>query len=113
MPRGAGKEAPPYPDRLITLDSIYKAPTQLIQKRLRNPGLTQRGAKSEEPLNIDGIYGQDTLAAVQLFQARHADVQGGPLEIDGKVGSDPCDALFGAKTVPMSNNPGPKQPATR
>ena len=105
VPLNTAAKPPNYPGKLITLDSADKAATRLIQQRLRDLGFTQPGKKGEEPLAVDGIYGRDTFAAVQLFQARHTDVHGGPLEIDGKVGSDTWGALFGAKTMPVSNTP--------
>lgn len=108
VPLGTGSKPPAYPGRLIVLDSKDKASTRLIQQRLRDLGFTQPGKKGEEPLSVDGDFGQNTLAAVQLFQARHTDAHGAPLEIDGKVGADTWGALFGAKTVPVVDAPAPK-----
>jgi hypothetical protein len=103
VPLAAGTPAPKYPGKLIVRDSADKTAVRLIQQRLRDLGFTQPAKKGGvEPLLVDGIFGRDTEDAVELFQTRHTNVHGAPLEIDGKVGSDTWGALFGAKTVHVS-----------
>ncbi len=103
VPLPAKKAAPPYPGRLIKKDSDDRASVRLIQQRLQDLGFTQPARNGVEPLGADGDFGANTEAAVELFQARHTDAHGAPLDIDGTVGSDTWGALFGAGTVPKSD----------
>jgi peptidoglycan hydrolase-like protein with peptidoglycan-binding domain len=99
------KAAPAYPGRLIKKDSGDTAAVKLIQQRLRDLGYTQPRRKGGvEPLGADGEFGANTEAAVELFQARHTNAHGAPLDVDGEVGSDTWGALFGAATVPKSDD---------
>jgi peptidoglycan hydrolase-like protein with peptidoglycan-binding domain len=99
-----GKAAPKYPGRLLVRDSPQKAAVRRIQQRLRELGYTQPGKKGAvEPLAVDGLFGRNTEAAVELFQARHTDADGSPLILDGLVGADTWAALFGPKSVPVSD----------
>jgi peptidoglycan hydrolase-like protein with peptidoglycan-binding domain len=98
------KAPPKYPGRLLLRDSPQKAAVRRIQQRLRDLGYTQPGKKGGvEPLTVDGLFGRNTEAAVELFQARHTDVDGNPLILDGLVGADTWAALFGPKSVPGSD----------
>jgi hypothetical protein len=102
------KQRPPdYPGHLIQLDSADSDSIQIIQQRLRDLGFTQVGKKGAKPLMVDGVYGRKTADAVRLFQARHTDLHGRPLEVDGEVGSDTWGALFGRRAVYTS----PRKPA--
>src|SRR2546427_11978509 len=40
-----------------------------------------------ESVTVDGIFGNETLAAVEDFQSRHTAVNGDPLAADGVVGA--------------------------
>jgi peptidoglycan hydrolase-like protein with peptidoglycan-binding domain len=102
-PLGKDETPPPYPGHLIKIDTDDKDSAELIQQRLRDLGYTQVGRDgSPEPLDVDGIFGTDTVNAVELFQTRHTDLHGSPLDPDGQVGSDTWGALFGRDTVHMS-----------
>ena len=96
------QQAPPYPGQIIKLDSADQASVRLVQQRLRNLGYTEPGERGPEPLSIDGDFGTHTAEAVQLFQIRHTDLNGRPLEVDGEVGSDTWGALFGRATIHKS-----------
>ena len=72
---------------------------RLIQQRLCDLGFTQPSRKGPQPLQADGVFGTHTANAVKLFQIRHTDLSGRPLEVDGQVGSDTWGALFGRTTV--------------
>jgi peptidoglycan hydrolase-like protein with peptidoglycan-binding domain len=74
----------------------------LIQRRLRNFGFTQSGSRGTKPLKVDGKFGSHTATAVKLFQIRHSDLHGHPLEVDGEVGSDTWGALFGRAALHTS-----------
>jgi hypothetical protein len=100
---------PPYPGHLIKLDSDDQDSAKLIQQRLRDLGYTQIARDgSVKPLGADGLYGSATVNAVKLFQTRHTDLHGAPLDPDGEVGSDTWGALFGQDTVHVSP---PKAPS--
>ena len=103
-----GKAAPAYPGRLLVRDSPEKAAVRRIQQRLRQLGYTQPGGKGgAEPLAVDGLFGRNTEAAVELFQARHTDTHGNPLALDGQVGAETWAALFGPKSAPVSEAESP------
>jgi len=42
--------------------------------------------RNGEPVTVDGIFGNETLAALQDFQSKHTGVDGNPLTADGVVG---------------------------
>jgi hypothetical protein len=52
------------------------------------------------PVDEDGVFGPQTKAAVQLFQARFPDPDGRALKMDGLVGAVTWAALFGREAVP-------------
>lgn len=83
--------APPYPGHLIKMNS--RGPDVIaLQTRLRDLGISPGG--------IDGDFGDATKTAVQVFQARTVDPAGNPLEVDGIVGQNTWAALFGVAVPP-------------
>ncbi len=95
-------EPPAYPGQVIKLNSDEMIAVGIVQKRLRDLGYTETAADGSQPLSVDGVYDVGTFEAVQLFQVRHTDLEGSPLEADGEVGSDTWGALFGRQTVHAS-----------
>jgi hypothetical protein len=87
---------PPFSGRLIKVNSEGPA-VRAVQMRLRALGIS--------PGVIDGDFGDDTKAAVKLFQARSVDASGEPLEIDGIVGRATWAALFGVPLPPPTRTP--------
>ncbi len=94
-----GKNPPVYPGRLIKRDDADTDSVKIIQKRLREIGMTEPGPNGPIPLAVDGGYGTNTFNAVELFQMRHTDLDGRPLLVDGIVGAATWGALFGRNTV--------------
>lgn len=88
---------PPYPERYLVRDESETPPidpdVRVLQIRLRDLGIT---------IGIDGQFGLDTEEAVKLFQARSTNAQSEPLEIDGIVGPETWEALFGPGSVPAT-----------
>ncbi|MBL0372411.1 CHAP domain-containing protein [Rhizobium sp. KVB221] len=78
--------APRYPGRMLRRDSHGPNVTR-IQERLKILGIQEVGP-------VDADFGERTEWAVKLFQARHEDGQGEPLEIDGVVGPMTWNSLF-------------------
>ena len=72
-----------YPGRMLTAaqQGIYQENAVFVQLRLRD--LNYR------PLAVDGYYGSQTAGAVTRYQRNHA------LVVDGKVGSQTWEELFG------------------
>jgi hypothetical protein len=99
VPLARREAAPEYPGYLIKLDGDDKKSIRIIQRRLRDLGFTEPGKTGPRPLAVDGDFGTNTENAVKLFQARHTDLHGRALEIDGEVGSDTWGALFGRQAV--------------
>lgn len=87
-------ESPKYPGRIIKLGENDLAIVRPVQLRLNELGCGD--------LKGTGFFGNNTEAAVKLFQARFTDVEGNPLEIDGEIGSITWAALFGKDTVPVT-----------
>jgi len=58
-----------------------------IQRRLNAVGCG--------PVAEDGVFGPETLAAIELFQVRSTDPFGTPLKVDGRVGPMTWATLFG------------------
>ena len=52
------------------------------------------------PVDVDGVYGPQTEAAVRHFQSRFFDAKGLPLTVDGQVGPVTWAALFGSAALP-------------
>ncbi len=100
-----GIAAPAYPRHLILRDSKDTVSVRRIQKRLQDLGYTQPGRTGgTAPLKVDGLFGEDTEDAVELFQVRHTDAHGAPLTVDGEVGPETWAALFGAVTLHISKS---------
>lgn len=79
--------APAYPGRMIR--SGKSGPNvRKIQQQLSDLGIREVGP-------VDGDFGERTEWAVRLFQARHEDSNGEPLEVDGVVGPITWNSLFG------------------
>lgn len=91
-----------YPGRTIKLGEGDAAVVKALKTAL-NKALVLRG-EAAVPLDPDNpSFGPRMKQAVQLFQARHLDVQGQPLKIDGEVGALTWAALFGAAKVPQAD----------
>jgi hypothetical protein len=91
-----------YPGRTIKLGEGDAAVVKALKTAL-NKALVLRG-DAAVPLDPDNpSFGPRMKQAVQLFQARHLDVQGQPLKIDGEVGALTWAALFGQWRVPRSD----------
>jgi hypothetical protein len=84
-----------FAGRVVKVGHKHKEPVFAIQRRLNEMGCG--------PINESGEFGQQTLTATMLFQARFADVDGLPLRIDGEVGPLTWAALFGAPSVPTED----------
>lgn len=99
VPLRKSQKTPAYPSHFVKLDSTDTASVKLIQQRLHDLGYVQPGRNESQSLQVDGVFGTHTANAVKLFQIRHTDIHGQPLEVDGEVGSDTWSALFGRATV--------------
>lgn len=86
-----------YPGRLIKKGEKNSEIVEALQKRLVE--------RSYGPLDIDGVFGDDTEIAVRLFQSMTRDSVGNPLVVDGKLGPISWEALFGQSIVPPSPTP--------
>ncbi|MBV8537208.1 MAG: peptidoglycan-binding protein [Alphaproteobacteria bacterium] len=82
---------PPYPGHALRLDSTGDG-VRVVQERLTALGMSTGG--------VDGDFGDRTEDAVRLFQARTADETGEALEVDGVVGRQTWQALFGMPVAP-------------
>jgi hypothetical protein len=90
----------PFPGHVLTMGSGDSANVRAIQKRLAELGCG--------PVEPDGVFGADTMEAVELFQVRTMDGHGQPLTVDGRVGPMSWAALFGEATVsPVADPPTP------
>jgi len=82
----------PFPGQTLSAGSKDSASILAMQKRLNAVGCG--------PVEEDGVYGPETLEAVQLFQARSVDQFGTPLKVDGRVGPMTWATLFGVEIEP-------------
>jgi hypothetical protein len=85
-----------FPGQTISAGSKDSAGVLAIQKRLNAVGCG--------PVEEDGLFGPETLEAVQLFQARSVDQFGTPLKVDGRVGPMTWATLFGVEIQPQVAN---------
>jgi hypothetical protein len=81
-----------YPKRVIKTGESDRAIVTALQQQL-----VARGCG---PVDEPGVFGEQTAAAVKLFQARNVDGAGRPLKQDGEVGPLTWTAVFGNDTVP-------------
>ncbi len=84
-----------YPNRIIKKGDKDKKVVKAVQEKLNEAGCG--------PLDVDGDFGNKTLNAVKLFQARSVDENGNALIVDGKIGPITWAVLFGGNTVPVIN----------
>lgn len=78
---------PIYPGYAITESpTTYSLNVKLIQKQLDKLG--------HGPLKDDGKFGNNTSKAVRDFQTKNKDLNGNPLDVDGKVGKLTWGVLF-------------------
>ena len=86
----------PYPGVVVRLNHADPAVVMLLQRRLNQLGcwaaVDAQGKAA--PVAVDGDFGQQTLAAVKLFQARTFDADGKALAVDGVIGRGTWAALF-------------------
>mgnify|MGYP001051946148 CR=1 FL=1 len=86
---GRRAAAPPlYPGKALRHGSSG-AEVERVQRRLLALGITVVGSP-------DGDFGDKTEGGVRLLQTRSEDAQGEPLEVDGVVGPRTWAALFGS-----------------
>lgn len=90
----ATNNPPPYPGHLIQKGESDDKIVNRIQKQLNHLGCG--------PVDVDGDFGNQTLNAVKLFQARYTDTSGRPLLVDGKLGAITWAALFGEVDTPQA-----------
>lgn len=86
----------PYPGRVVKKGHTNKTNVLAVQRQLNS--------MSCGPIDEDGVFGNQTVGAVKLFQARFPDTDGVPLKIDGEVGPLTWAALFGGQSVPVRND---------
>jgi lysozyme family protein len=94
---------PTFPGYYLSAGRENDPNVEIVQRRLRVLGI--------DPGTIDGDFGPNTEHAVRLFQARSADAAGEPLEIDGIVGPKTWAALFNSPVV-QPPPPPPPSPLT-
>jgi hypothetical protein len=58
------------------------------------------------PVEVDGLFGPETEAAVRLFQTRFPDAEGRALRVDGEVGPITWAAMFGGGSLPAISQGG-------
>jgi hypothetical protein len=86
-----------FPGHVLTMGSWDSANVHAIQRRLMEVGCG--------PVEEDGVFGADTMEAIELFQVRTMDAHGQPLTVDGRVGPMTWAALFGDQAVPPVAEP--------
>lgn len=83
-----------YPQIPLRRGSRHEAVVTLQQQ------LNRLATAGDPHLVADGVFGPRTVAGVKLLQARSVDQDGRPLDVDGVVGPDTWAALFGSHAVP-------------
>lgn len=92
--------AKPFPGQTISRGSSNSAAVKAIQNALN--------ARGCGPITVDGRFGDETDAALRLFQMRFPDAQGRVLTVDGEAGAITWAALFGSEeTVPKISKAAP------
>jgi hypothetical protein len=89
----------PFPGRTLRVGALDAASVLAVQQRLNSLGCG--------PIEVDGVFGQQTLDAVELFQARSMDAFGAPLPVDGLVGPMTWAALFGNVISEVTHSTSP------
>jgi len=103
----------PYPGVVVRVNHSDPAVVMLLQRRLNQLGcwaaVDAQGKAA--PVAVDGDFGQQTLAAVKLFQARTFDADGKALAVDGVIGRGTWAALFpdAPEAVPIPQAAPPSQ----
>jgi peptidoglycan hydrolase-like protein with peptidoglycan-binding domain len=90
-----------YPGRLIKKGEKDKKIVKAVQKKLNEI----KCYPNELPIEVDGDFGNQTVAAVKVFQSRNTDATGNVLVIDGTLGPISWQTLFGIATVPQAVEP--------
>jgi len=85
-----------YPGRFIKAGEADKKIVKAVQTRLNEI----KCYPPEGPIDVDGDFGKQTVAAVKLFQSRSVDSKGASLSADGVLGPISWEILFGAEKVP-------------
>lgn len=86
-----------YPGRIIKKGEADKKIVKAVQQKLNELGFG--------PIDADGDFGNQTVAAVKAFQGRSTDSQGQSLVIDGQLGPVSWSVLFGEDKVPVAEAP--------
>lgn len=84
-----------YPNRVVKKGEADTAIVTAIQDQLNTTGCG--------PITVNGIFDDNTVSAVKLFQTRHTDVAGTPLKADGQLGPISWAVLFGSVNVSVDN----------
>lgn len=88
----------PFPGSTIRRNSPHTDAVRAVQARLNERGCG--------PVEVDGIFGPGTEAAVRQFQARFFDPSGVALTADGQVGPVTWAAMFGSASLPPTAKGG-------
>src|SRR5215470_9197031 len=94
---------PAFPGQTISAGNKDANNVLAIQQRLNAVGCG--------PVAEDGVFGPETLAAVELFQVRSTDSFGTPLTVDGKIGPMTWAALFGIEIPARVATSAPELPS--
>lgn len=95
-----------YPGRVIKRGERDARIVKAIKTALNRALALARSDLRLDPSNAS--FGATTQRAVRLFQARHVDAEGRPLQIDGVIGPISWAVLFGEAKVPaVEGTPDP------
>jgi hypothetical protein len=84
-----------YPNRVVKKGEADASIVSAVQQQLNTMGCG--------PIKVNGVFDNNTVSAVKLFQTRHVDVAGTPLKADGQVGPITWAVLFGPINTPVNN----------